>query len=190
MGKFVFEETDIKGLKVITPFIARDNRGFFSKRFEREEFEANGIEVDIYECMESFSVRGVLRGLHFQKKESQAKLLHTIVGEIFDVVVDLRENSATYGKWKGFYLSGENKKSIYIPRGFAHGYLTVSDMAIVGYYADNRFASEYDGGILWDDPDIGIDWPLEKVDNKIVISPKDELLETFKSFYENVRYVE
>lgn len=183
MQQFSFENTEIKGLKIINPFYVDDNRGVFLKHFESDIFKENGIEVEtICEANESISKKGVIRGLHFQKENPQAKIMRVPYGEILDVVVDLREDSETFGKWHSEVLSSDNKKIFYVPRGFAHGFICLSDIAIVSYLCDSKYSPNTDGGIMWNDVDLKVDWKLEKVKNNIVVSEKDKKLLTYKEF--------
>lgn len=183
MQKFIFENTKLEGLKLVTPFKADDNRGYFLKSFERDIFLENGIDINVSEINESQSSKGVLRGLHFQLKYPQTKLVRVVHGNIFDVAVDLRKNSPTFGRWQGFYLSGDKKSMLYISKGFAHGFLTLSDKAVVTYTCDGKYMMEYDSGILWDDSDIAIEWPLHRVD-KIILSEKDKLLKRLSDMHD------
>jgi dTDP-4-dehydrorhamnose 3,5-epimerase len=168
-----FMKTQIEGVYIIEPKVWGDKRGYFMETYNRNEFLEAGLNVDFVQDNESKSIKGVLRGLHFQKKHSQGKLVRVIKGEIFDVVVDLRIGSKTYCNWEGFILSEENKKQLYIPKGFAHGFLVVSDEVIFNYKCTDFYAPEYDGGIKWDDLDLNINWPIDKVDN-IILSDKDK----------------
>lgn len=168
---FKFVETPIKDLFIVEPQVYGDNRGYFFEAYKKEEFNNQGLTYDFIQDNESKSKRGVLRGLHFQKKYQQAKLVRVIDGEVFDVAVDLRKGSQTYGRWFGVILSNENKKMLMIPRGFAHGFLVLSDSATFAYKCDNIYHPEDEGGIIWNDPSIGIKWPL--VEN-ILLSDKDK----------------
>lgn len=179
--KFKFEMTEIDGLKIIHPFIAYDERGFFMKTFEQKIFRENGIELGNEEDMTSYSHKGVLRGLHFQTEYSQDKLIRVVYGEVWDVAVDLRMDSSTYGEWKGFYLSSENKLSVYIPSGFAHGFLALSEDVIFSYRCGQAYYPDYDTGIRWNDEILKIEWPLERID-KLIISEKDSKLHSFAEF--------
>lgn len=179
--KFKFEKTEIEGLQLIHPFVAYDERGFFMKTYEKRLFEVNGIVLQNAEDMTSFSKKGVLRGVHFQTQNSQDKLVRVLHGEVWDVAVDLRKGSETYGKWKGFYLSEENKLSLYIPQGFGHGFLALSDQVIFSYRCGQLYYPNSDSGIRWNDESLGIEWPTEKVD-QIIISEKDQKLQTFDEF--------
>ncbi|WP_271810440.1 dTDP-4-dehydrorhamnose 3,5-epimerase [Clostridium beijerinckii] len=174
MGNFKFIETKISGVYVIEPKIFGDNRGYFMETYNRKHFEEIGLNMNFVQDNESRSTKGVLRGLHFQKRHSQGKLIRVSKGEVFDVAVDLRNGSKTYGKWEGIILSEENKKLFYIPEGFAHGFLVLSDEAIFNYKCTDFYAPEYEEGIEWNDPNINIEWPLDKVNN-VILSEKDKL---------------
>lgn len=174
---FLFHETTMEGLTLIEPFFASDERGSFSKWFEPNIFKAHGIMLEIFECYESCSARGVIRGLHFQKEHWQSKLVRCMSGELFDVAVDLRKDSKTFGKWEGFYLSPNSRKMLFIPKGFAHGFLSLEDDTVISYLCGDRYDPASDGGIRWDDPDIAVKWPLENI-LKPIISPKDMRLPT------------
>lgn len=186
VSNFSFEEQKIPGLFLITPFFSEDERGYFKKNYEKEIFQKAGLEADIFEEFESLSHRNVIRGLHFQSQWPQTKIVRTIFGEIFDVAVDLRKNSETFGEWKAVYLSGENRKLFYIPAGFAHGFMVVSDKALVSYMCVGKYYKEYDTGIRWDDPDIGIKWPLRK-DEKPVLSERDKRFGSLKEYRESLQ---
>lgn len=168
---FQFVKTEIPDVVIITPKVFEDNRGFFLESYKQSEFAQNGINESFSQDNHSKSTRGVLRGLHYQKDpEAQGKLVRCIQGEILDVAVDIRKNSPTFGKWVGEILSEENKKMLYIPAGFAHGFLVLSDMAEILYKSTNEYSPENDRGILWNDPEININW---NIDNPIV-SEKDQ----------------
>lgn len=181
MQNFTFLKTPINGLTIVQPFYSEDQRGHFLKSFEKEVFANNGIAVDIFEDFETFSKNGVLRGLHFQTVDLQAKLVRVLVGEVFDVAVDLRASSDTYGKWHSEILSEKNRKSLFIPKGFAHGFLVLSDTAFVSYKCDGKYSQESDTGIVWNDNDLNIKWPLERIE-KLHLSEKDRSLQTFSEF--------
>ena len=172
IGNFKFIETDIKDVFVIEPKKYGDNRGYFMETYKQTDFEEAGIKNIFIQDNQSKSKKGVLRGLHFQKSHPQAKLVRCLEGEVFDVAVDLRKNSPTYGKWFGLILSAERGNMLMIPRGFAHGFLVVSETATFCYKCDEIYHPEDEGGILYNDPDIGIVWP--KVD-EILLSEKDKL---------------
>lgn len=160
MGKFKFIATKIKGVYVIEPTVFGDNRGYFMETYNGQDFRDAGLHYTFVQDNQSASVKGVLRGLHFQKTHPQAKLVRVLTGEVFDVAVDLRKDSATYGQWVGEVLSGENKRQLMIPRGFAHGFVVLSDYAEFAYKCDDFYHPEDEGGIIWNDPDINIQWPL------------------------------
>jgi dTDP-4-dehydrorhamnose 3,5-epimerase len=168
-----FMKTQIEGVYIIEPKIWSDKRGYFMETYNRNEFSEAGLNIDFVQNNESKSKKGVLRGLHFQKKHSQGKLVRVIKGEIFDVIVDLRIGSKTYCNWEGFILNEENKKQLYIPKGFAHGFLVLSDEVIFNYKCTDFYAPEYDGGIKWDDLDLNINWPIHRVKN-VILSEKDK----------------
>lgn len=170
--------TPIKDLVVIEPKVFGDERGYFYEAYNKNTFHELGLDYDFVQDNQSFSRKGVLRGLHFQKNYPQAKLVRVIEGEVFDVAVDLRKDSPTYGKWYGVVLSGENKKMFMIPRGFAHGFLVLSDTAIFSYKCNDFYHPNDEGGIMYNDPTIGVEWP--KIDCDIVLSEKDKLHPTFK----------
>ena len=149
----------IEGLCVITPAVHGDNRGYFMETYSQRDMEENGIYINFVQDNQSMSVKGVLRGLHFQKSFPQTKLVRVIKGSVFDVAVDLRKDSKTFGKWYGIELTEENKKQFLIPRGFAHGFLVLGDTAEFCYKCDDFYHANDEGGLAWNDPAIGIDWP-------------------------------
>ncbi len=153
-------ETKLPGTLVIEPRIFSDNRGFFFESYHRERYGQYGIKNEFLQDNLSCSIKNTLRGLHYQQPHSQAKLVQVLSGEVFDVAVDIRAGSPTFGKWTGIMLSAENKKQFYIPRGFAHGFCVLSDAAIFSYKCDDIYFPDCEGGILWSDPDLGIDWPV------------------------------
>ena len=183
MGKFVFIETDIKDLYIIEATVYQDDRGYFMESYNKYDFLKHGLCSDFVQTNESFSKKGVLRGLHYQYKYPQGKLVRVTQGEVFDVAVDLRKESDTYGKSYGVILSNENKRQFYIPEGFAHGFLVISDYAQFVYKCTNYYYREYEAGIIWNDSLIGIEWPLSKVD-RILLSDKDKLLPSFRNIKE------
>ena len=150
----------IKGLCVITPAVHGDSRGYFMETYNQQDMEAAGFEITFVQDNQSMSTKGVLRGLHFQKQFPQTKLVRVIKGSVFDVAVDLRSGSETYGKWHGELLTEENKKQFLIPRGFAHGFLVLSDVAEFCYKCDDFYHPNDEGGMAWNDPEIGIEWPM------------------------------
>ena len=161
MGQIKVEQNvgGIAGLCVITPAVHGDSRGYFLETYSQRDMEENGIHIQFVQDNQSMSVKGVLRGLHFQKNFPQTKLVRVIKGSVFDVAVDLRKDSATYGKWYGIRLTEENKKQFLIPRGFAHGFLVLSDVAEFCYKCDDFYHANDEGGLAWNDPAIGIPWP-------------------------------
>ena len=173
MGKFKFTETSINGLYIIEPTVFEDERGYFMETYQEEDFKQTGLDSSFVQDNQSKSKMGVLRGLHFQKTRPQGKLVRVIRGEVFDVAVDLRRDSSSYGKWEGVTLSEENKKQFYIPEGFAHGFLVLSNEAEFSYKCTDFYNAGDEGGILWNDPDISIKWPLDCVD-EIILSEKDK----------------
>lgn len=178
------ERTPIEGLCLIHPHVFEDERGYFIKDFESSFYAANGLPVEFLETNESKSKKGTIRGLHFQQKFSQGKLIRVIKGAVYDVAVDLRLGSKTFGKWMGFELSEYNHHVLYIPVGFAHGFLALEDDSIFSYKCTNRYAPEFDSGIRFNDPDIAVEWPVDKVGGweKVITSGKDSKLQSFKEF--------
>ena len=172
-GNFNFIETKIKDLYIIEPKVFGDDRGYFMESYNRRDFVEAGLDMVFVQDNESKSKKGVLRGMHFQTKFTQGKLVRVTKGEVYDVAVDLRKGSPTYGEWEGILLSAENKKQFYVPEGFAHGFLVLSDEAVFNYKCTNLYEPEYDSGLLWNDPEVGIEWPLEGID-KIILSEKDK----------------
>ena len=161
MGQISVEKNvgGIEGLCVITPTVHGDNRGYFMETYSQRDMEEDGIFINFVQDNQSMSVKGVLRGLHFQKNYPQTKLVRVIRGSVFDVAVDLRPGSATYGKWYGVLLTEENKKQFLVPRGFAHGFLVMSDVAEFCYKCDDFYHANDEGGLAWTDPAIGVRWP-------------------------------
>lgn len=172
MGKFRFIETDVVDVKIIEPTVFGDARGYFMETYSEQEFRAAGISAKFVQDNESRSKKGVLRGLHFQKKNPQGKLVRVLEGEVFDVAVDLRKYSPTFGKWTGVNLSAENKRQFYIPEGFAHGFAVLSESATFVYKCTRLYAPGDEGGLLWNDPILGIRWPFAP-DFKPLLSEKD-----------------
>lgn len=170
-SNFIFTPTPIKDVIIIEPIKFGDDRGYFMETYKKNEFEKHGLNYDFVQDNQSMSKYGVLRGLHFQKKHPQAKLVRCIDGEVFDVCVDLRKNSDTYGKWFGTVLSSEKGNQLLIPRGFAHGFLVLSDKATFCYKCDEIYHPEDEGGIAWNDPDINIQWPFT---TNVQLSEKDK----------------
>lgn len=172
MGNFTFNETKIKDVYIIDVKTYGDNRGYFMETYKESDFKEAGLNYNFVQDNQSSSRKGVLRGLHFQKTHPQAKLVRVIKGEVFDVAVDLRKNSPTYGQWVGVVLSEENKRQFMIPRGFAHGFVVMSDYAEFAYKCDELYHPEDEGGIMWNDPAIGIEWPEI---GEIILSEKDKV---------------
>ena len=167
-----FKKTDIEGVYIIEPRVFKDSRGYFFEAWKKDEFEQNIGKVAFVQDNESKSSYGVLRGLHYQKGDaSQAKLVRVIKGKVLDVAVDIRKSSPTFGKHVMVELSDENKRQFFIPRGFAHGFLVLSDEAIFTYKVDNPYAPQADAGIRWNDPELGIEWPIDPKD--VQTSEKD-----------------
>lgn len=160
MGKITVETCGIEGLKVITPTVHGDARGYFVETYNYNDFKAAGIDVEFVQDNQSASKKGVLRGLHFQILHPQDKLVRVIKGEVFDVAVDLRKGSPTFGQWHGVLLSEENMKQFFVPRGFAHGYLVLSDYAEFCYKCSDFYHPGDEGGLKYDDPEIGVQWPI------------------------------
>lgn len=178
MGKFKFQKTSIEGVYVIEPAVFGDERGYFMETYHAGEFKEAGLDFTFIQDNQSKSKKGVLRGLHFQYTKPQGKLVRVIKGEVFDVAVDLRKNSPTYGKWEGVVLSEENKKQFYVPEGFAHGFLVLSDEAEFTYKCTDFYDPDDEGGILWNDEDVNIPWPMDG--DEIILSDKDKTLKTLK----------
>lgn len=170
-GNFTFTETEIRDVYIIEQKCYGDNRGYFMETYKQSDFDAAGLHYVFVQDNQSSSRKGVLRGLHFQKTYPQAKLVRVLRGTVFDVAVDLRRNSETYGKWTGVLLSDENRRQFLIPRGFAHGFVVLSDYAEFAYKCDELYHPEDEGGIAWDDPEIGIKWPEV---GEIILSEKDK----------------
>lgn len=172
MGNFKFIETKIKDVFIVEPKVFGDSRGYFFETYKEQDFMEAGLCYHFVQDNQSSSRKGVLRGLHFQKIYPQAKLVRALSGEVFDVAVDLRKESETYGQWVGVLLSDENKRQFMIPRGFAHGFVVLSDHAQFAYKCDELYHPEDEGGLLWNDPNIAIDWPEV---GKIILSEKDRM---------------
>ena len=162
MGKFTVETCHIEGLRVITPTVFGDARGYFMETYQYNDFKEIGIDMEFVQDNQSASKKGVLRGLHYQINYPQDKLVRVIKGEVFDVAVDMREGSATYGKWFGIKLTEENKKMFFIPKGFAHGFLVLSEYAEFVYKCTDFYHPNDESGIIWNDDEIGIEWPIEE----------------------------
>ncbi|MGL5416278.1 MAG: dTDP-4-dehydrorhamnose 3,5-epimerase [Clostridium sp.] len=179
MSNFKFMKTKIKDLYIIEPKCFGDDRGYFMETYSEKAFNEAGLTMKFVQDNESRSKKGVLRGLHFQTKHTQGKLVRVTDGEVYDVAVDLRKGSPTYGEWEGILLTAENKKQFYVPEGFAHGFLVVSDYATFNYKCTEFYAPEYDGGVLWNDPEIGVEWPTNGI-KELLLSEKDKKQKTLK----------
>ena len=183
MGKITVTPCDIEGLYVIEPTVFKDERGYFVETYNQNDMKEAGLDMVFVQDNQSMSTRGVLRGLHFQKQYPQGKLVRVVRGKVFDVAVDLRADSKTYGKWFGVELSAENMKQFYIPEGFAHGFLVLSDEAEFCYKCTDFYHPGDEGGLAWNDEEIGVKWPLEE-GVELIISEKDQkwkgLKDTFK----------
>lgn len=174
MGKITVETCHIEGLKVVTPTVFGDSRGYFMETYNYNDFKEAGIDQVFVQDNQSASKKGVLRGLHFQINYPQDKLVRVIKGEVFDVAVDLREGSPTYGQWYGVRLSEENKKMFFIPKNFAHGFYVLSDYAEFTYKCTDFYHPNDEGGIIYNDPDIGIEWPIDEK-AELIMSDKDKV---------------
>lgn len=179
MGKFKFIQTNINDLYIIETQIFGDTRGYFMESYNKKEFFQAGLSMEFVQDNESKSRKGVLRGLHFQTKHTQGKLVKVSQGMVFDVAVDLRKGSPTFGKWEGVILSEENKKQFYVPEGFAHGFLVLTEKAVFTYKCTDYYAPEYDSGLLWNDKDVAIEWPLHGID-EVLLSEKDKIQRKLK----------
>jgi len=175
---FTFHNCSIDGLIEIQPKVFGDSRGYFLESWSKKDYEIAGITLPFVQDNQSYSKKGVLRGLHFQKTHPQGKLVRAIEGEIFDVAVDIRVDSKTYGKWHSVILSGEKHNQFYIPPGFAHGFLVLSETALFSYKCTDFYYPDDEGGIIWNDPEIGIKW--ENSNTEFILSDKDKLLPVLK----------
>lgn len=183
MGKISVETCKIEGLKIITPAVYEDSRGYFMETYNQNDFTEAGIDVVFVQDNQSASSKNVLRGLHFQINHPQDKLVRVIKGSVYDVAVDLRKGSGTFGEWFGVELSESNKKQFYIPKGFAHGFYVMSDFAEFTYKCSDFYHPNDEGGIRFDDPDIGVEWPFENKD-ALILSEKDTKWGGFKEYLE------
>ncbi|MFQ9197725.1 MAG: dTDP-4-dehydrorhamnose 3,5-epimerase [[Clostridium] leptum] len=180
MGQFQFTKTRIERLVVVS-LVFGDNRGYFMETYNYNDFKAAGLDMVFVQDNQSKSKKGVLRGLHFQKKNPQGKLVRVVSGEVYDVAVDLRRGSDTYGKWYGVLLSAENKKQFYVPEGFAHGFVVMSETAEFVYKCTRFYDPSDEGGLMWNDPEIGIDWPVPE-NAELLLSEKDQHHQPLKDF--------
>lgn len=181
MGQFTFTETKLKGVYIIEPKVFGDNRGYFMETYNYEDFKKAGLDSVFVQDNQSKSKKGVLRGMHYQNPNLQGKLVRVISGEVFDVAVDIRKDSPTYGQWEGVILNAENKKQFYVPEGLAHGFLVLSEEAEFVYKCTDFYHPEFEGSIAWNDPDIGIQWPVDGIEN-VMLSDKDRRAQSFKEF--------
>lgn len=180
-------KTSIPDLLIIKPKVFKDNRGFFFESYNKKKFEEAGLNYDFVQDNHSKSTKGVLRGMHYQLNEmAQAKLVRVLSGKVLDIAVDIRKGSPTYGKWEAIELSAENKLNLLIPRGFAHGFLVLSDTAEFFYKCDNFYSKEHEAGFKFDDPEVNIDWGNEV--NNYILSDKDQLLPEFNKAANNFQY--
>ena len=178
MGQITVTRLPIEGLCIIEPKVFGDSRGYFMETYNQEDMHKEGLDMVFVQDNQSMSRKGVLRGLHFQKTHPQGKLVRVISGEVFDVAGDLRRSSPTFGQWHGVVLSAENKKQFYLPPGFAHGFLVLSETAEFCYKTTDFYHPEDEGGLAWNDPDIGVKWPVESID-ELLLSDKDKVNPTF-----------
>ena len=185
MGKITVETCGIEGLKIISPAVFGDARGYFMETYNYNDFKEAGIQEVFVQDNQSASKRGVLRGLHFQIQHPQAKLVRVIRGEVFDVAVDLRKDSPTYGQWHGEILSEENKKQFFVPKNFAHGFLVLSEYAEFCYKCTDFYHPGDEGGIIYNDPAIGIQWPIPE-GMELIMSDKDTKWAGFSAYKENM----
>ena len=190
MGKLTVEKdcNGIRGLVVLTPQVFGDERGYFMETYNKKDFTEAGIGCDFVQDNQSSSKKGVLRGLHFQIQYPQDKLVRVVRGEVYDVAVDLRRGSETFGKWFGVLLSAENKKQFFIPKDFAHGFLVLSEEAEFCYKVTDFYHPNDEGGLMWNDPAIGVEWPLgDMTEADLVLSDKDRVHPSFEEFVKTYR---
>lgn len=185
-GNFTFRRSSVEGVVVVDVKSFGDDRGYFMETYKKPDFERGGIACDFVQDNQSRSTRGVLRGLHFQIQHPQAKLVRVVAGSVFDVAVDVRADSPTFGQWEGVVLSAENRRQLFVPRGFAHGFLVLSDRAEFCYKCDDVYQPGDEGGLMWDDPSLAIEWPPLNGDGtfdptKIILSEKDKLHPPFSA---------
>ena len=180
-GNFTFTPTSIEGVTIVDVKSYGDERGYFMETYKRPDFVAGGIDCDFVQDNQSRSTRGVLRGLHFQIEHPQSKLVRVVEGEVFDVAVDLRPGSPTFGQWEGVVLSAENRRQFFVPRGFAHGFYVMSETATFCYKCDDVYHPNDEGGLMWDDPSIAVAWPVPDGEGP-VLSEKDGLHPSFEQY--------
>lgn len=183
MAGFEFKETSLKDAYLVSNFYAGDNRGGFTKTFEKDIYHEGGIDFQLNETFASRSMKNVIRGLHFQTHNPQAKLVSVVSGRVWDVIIDLRPDSQTFKKWEAQELSAENHLSFYVPRGFAHGFASLEDNTLMLYQCDGKYDRDTDTGIRYDDPDISIDWPIDA--EKAIHSSRDLELGSLKDYLKN-----
>ena len=191
MGKFNRIEIGLEGACILEPTVFGDDRGFFFESYSKADFEEVGIPFEFIQDNHSKSKKGVLRGIHFQYENTQDKLVRVVAGSVYDVVVDLRKNSPTFGKWYGVILSAQNKRQFFVPKGFAHGFLTLEDNTEFLYKCTDYYAPQYDSGILWNDKDVAVDWRLGEfglTEEELTLSDKDKKQQTLKEYIENGNY--
>lgn len=186
MGKITVETCEIEGLKVITPQVHGDERGYFIETYNYQDFKEAGIPEIFVQDNQSASKKGVLRGLHFQINFPQDKLVRVIKGEVFDVAVDLRPGSPTFGKWHGELLTEKNKKQFFVPKNFAHGFYVVSDYAEFCYKCTDFYHPGDEGGLMWNDPEIGVQWPIDP-NVEMILSERDTKWESFAEYRKKYR---
>lgn len=186
MSNFTFISTPIEGLYIIDTKVFGDDRGYFMETYRYEDFKAAGLDMVFVQDNQSKSKQGVLRGMHFQTKNPQGKLVRVVKGEVYDVAVDLRPGSATFGKWHGVLLTEENKRQFYVPEGFAHGFLVVSPTAEFVYKCTNYYDPQSEAGIMWNDPDLAIDWPIPE-GMEVSLSDKDKQQQSFKEYCKKIK---
>lgn len=186
MPDFKFSKTSIDGLLLISPRYFTDERGYFLKSFEKHVFQEHGLPTTFGEDNESLSCKGTLRGIHFQYEYPQGKLVRVSSGAVYEVAVDLRIDSPTFGQWEGFELSEENKRMLYLPEGFGSAFLALRDHTVFTYKCTDRYSPKYEDGIQWNDPDLNIDWPLDQVES-LIISERDQHHQTLKEYAARMR---
>lgn len=186
MGKITVETCEIEGLKIVTPAVFGDARGYFVETYNYNDYKEAGIDQIFVQDNQSSSVKNVLRGMHFQIRYPQDKLVRVIAGEVFDVALDLRPGSKTYGKWHGVVLSAENKKQFFVPKNFAHGFLVLSDYAEFAYKCTDFYHPGDEGGIMYNDPEVGIEWPIAP-GCELIMSEKDHKWGGIKQFTEGMK---
>jgi len=183
MGHFNFIDTGIEGLTIIEPKVFGDDRGYFMETYNYNDFKNAGLDMVFVQDNQSMSRKGVLRGLHFQTQRAQGKLVRVLSGEVYDVAVDLRKDSPTFSHWYGVMLTGENKKQFYVPEGFAHGFLVLSDEAEFAYKCTDFYFPEFETGVIWNDPDINVNWPIDTLE-EVLLSEKDKSQKSFQEMKE------